>query len=185
MNNILLGRITLQGMATAKLWWELNEEQDDPLSDAVDIAQYLGETALIWTPAVKPWGVGAAIRAGGTVATTVAGSTVVSTVIAPVALGYAIGAVVGTAIANEVWGEEGAQDAIDFYTGQADYGAYFDVAGNLQTIYELGIKPAVIDTVETGVSSVKQIIRNVMLKRPKLPVDPFGPSRRPIWWIRA
>ena len=181
MNNILLGKITLQGMATANLWWDLNEEQGDTVSDLVDIGQFVGETALIWYPVVKPLTVGAVVRAGGSAATTVAGSTVVSTVVAPVALGAAIGAVAGTAISQEVWGEEGAQDAIDFYTGQADYGAYFDVVGNVETIYELGIKPAVTEAAETAVSTVKQVLRNVELRLPEL-LRPSRRRRRRFWW---
>ncbi len=35
-----------------------------------------------------------------------------------VAAGYLLGALVGTSIAYEFWGEEGRDEAIDFYTGQ-------------------------------------------------------------------
>jgi len=108
--NILLGRVTLQTAATAKLIWDLNENQDDPISDSFDIIQYGFETAMIWNPLLKPAALGAGVRVA-------AGSTVVSTVIAPVAAGYMIGATVGTAASASIWGDEGAQTALGFYSG--------------------------------------------------------------------
>lgn len=59
----------------------------------------------------------AAIEAGITKAGTraVAGRAALGA--SSVALGYVIGAVVGTAIAQAVWGDEGAEDALDFYGG--------------------------------------------------------------------
>lgn len=107
--DILVGRLTLQGLATAELVVDLNQRQGDTLSDAYDIAWYGIETAMIWNPYLKPAAIGAGLR-------TAAGSTVVSTVIATVAVGYAVGAVAGTAVSTAIWGEEGAQTAMGFYS---------------------------------------------------------------------
>ena len=52
-----------------------------------------------------------------------------------VGAGYVIGAVVGTAVSGAIWGEEGADMATGFYTGDADYGGYFDLAGNANAIW--------------------------------------------------
>ena len=49
--------------------------------------------------------------------------------------GYMIGAVAGTAIAHGIWGDSGARHALDFYTGQGKYGEYFDIVGNVNTIF--------------------------------------------------
>lgn len=51
-----------------------------------------------------------------------------------VAAGYVVGAAVGTGISYSVWGEKGARDAFDFYSGQADYSEYFDIPGNVRSI---------------------------------------------------
>lgn len=52
-----------------------------------------------------------------------------------VTAGYMIGAVVGTAISSHLFGKQGARHAIDFYTGDGKYGEYFDIVGNVNTIY--------------------------------------------------
>lgn len=49
--------------------------------------------------------------------------------------GYVIGAVVGTGISGIIWGDEGADMATGFYTGDADYAGYFDMSGNLSAIW--------------------------------------------------
>ena len=57
-----------------------------------------------------------------------------SAVAAQVAVGYTIGAVAGTAISGHLFGKSGARHALDFYTGQGDYGAYFDVVTNTSSL---------------------------------------------------
>lgn len=52
-----------------------------------------------------------------------------------VAVGYAIGAVAGTAISQHLFGKQGARHALDFYSGQGNYGEYFDIVGNFNTIW--------------------------------------------------
>ena len=46
-----------------------------------------------------------------------------------VAAGYAIGAVVGTGISHALFGEAGARDALEFYSGQVSFDQYFEVVG--------------------------------------------------------
>lgn len=53
-----------------------------------------------------------------------------------VGLGLAAGTVAGTAVSTAFWGEEGKQHATDFYSGRGDYGSYFDIAGNFNTVWE-------------------------------------------------
>lgn len=47
----------------------------------------------------------------------VRGAAKATTIVAPIALGYAAGAVVGTAISQVLFGDEGAQTAMGFYSG--------------------------------------------------------------------
>lgn len=48
---------------------------------------------------------------------------------AAVALGYAIGATVGSGISYAVWGEKGARDALDLYSGGVSVDEYFSTVG--------------------------------------------------------
>ncbi len=47
-----------------------------------------------------------------------------------VVAGYLIGAAVGTGISYAVWGEEGARDAMDLYTGKVGVHEYYDVVSS-------------------------------------------------------
>jgi len=47
-----------------------------------------------------------------------------------VAAGYLIGATAGSVISYAVWGEEGARDAMDLYTGQVGVHEYVDVVSS-------------------------------------------------------
>lgn len=73
---------------------------------------------------------GTTIRAGGT--TTLGGAA--ATYAGALTAGYVLGAVVGTGVSYHIWGDEGADHAIDFYTGQGDHEGYFDIGGNLDKI---------------------------------------------------
>jgi hypothetical protein len=44
-------------------------------------------------------------------------------------VGYAAGAVVGTGISHALFGEAGARDALEFYSGQVSFDQYFEVVG--------------------------------------------------------
>lgn len=119
--NYLVGRLVLQGavfvdiygdtkdyaksdrgvLATSKYGWELTK------ASAASLA--------IWYPGVIDRGIAtgigwSAIRAGHL-------TWAATTVVAPITAGYVIGATVGTAVAQEIWGEEGAQTALGFYSG--------------------------------------------------------------------
>jgi hypothetical protein len=43
--------------------------------------------------------------------------------------GYAIGAVAGTGISHVLFGQAGARDALEFYSGQVSFDQYLDVVG--------------------------------------------------------
>lgn len=58
-----------------------------------------------------------------------------TSVVASITVGYMIGAVAGTFIAGKIWGKSGQRHALDFYTGKGAYGEYFDIVGNVNTIY--------------------------------------------------
>jgi hypothetical protein len=123
MNNILLGRLTIQAYMTVGLIGELtDDDEDDFLSDAAAISGYGVSTAILWAPTLKPALVGAGTRAAAR--TAIAAGTRVGAVaaraaslVAPVALGYAAGALVGTAISKAIFGDEGAKTAMGFYSG--------------------------------------------------------------------
>ena len=124
-NIIWRGRLILQGMILTDYTMDMVEEfqeyqeSDKDPSDAAELiassAWHTGmmglQTMLVWLPLAKPYAVGwTATKLAPTVQVVAAGAAAVTT-------GYAIGAVTGTVIANEIWGEEGAQVAMGFYSG--------------------------------------------------------------------
>jgi hypothetical protein len=168
--DILVGRMTLQGIATAELVYDLNQKEGDTLSDAFDIGWYVAETMMIWNPYLKPGFIGAAVR-------TTAGSTVVSTVLAPVAAGAMIGAVGGTVIANEIWGEEGAQTALGFYSLGMLPGTEAPELETYKYIFkptEPGGPTSAYDVVKAGWDLTVLGARRLWSKRPTLRPKP--------WW---
>ena len=177
---IFRGRMVMQGVLTAGYATSFNRAGDEYLSSDKNpydagrfISHVFGSTLVfgagtigIWAPTVKAGVVGSIATTVVVRSLAVTGAAV--TAVAPLAAGYAIGATAGTVIANEVWGEQGASDALDFYTGQANYSSYFDIAGNASTIIELGIKPAIESAKSKAKQTVKQIGRVAQLKRPRL-----------------
>jgi len=75
---------------------------------------------------------GTTIRAGGT--TTLGGAA--ATYAGALTAGYVIGSLVGTGVSYAVFGEEGATDALEFYTGRGDHQGYFDITGNFNDILD-------------------------------------------------
>jgi len=69
------------------------------------------------------------------------------TLAASIGAGYVLGATVGTGVAYAFWGEEGARDAMDLYTGKVSVKKYTTVVGGAlkQTFmnyeWDLGPKP--------------------------------------------
>lgn len=145
--DVLVGRLTLTGLATAEMLWDINQNTDDPLSDAADVAWWGVELALIWNPVLKPAVIGAGVR-------TALSSVVFSTIIAPVAAGYMIGAAVGTAISAVIWGDEGAETALGFYSGGLLPGTDAPDLSDYQYIFKPtapGGPVSLYDVAETGV----------------------------------
>lgn len=94
--------------------------------------------AAVWTGRMvaKPISYAAASRAGLAVRAATWASVVNTAKYAgAIGAGYVIGAVGGTLISGAIWGDEGTQHALDFYTGKGKYGEYFDIVGNVDTIW--------------------------------------------------
>ena len=167
MNNLLLGRIALQTYITYPLVRELTDKEGDYLNDAQAIGQYTVGTILIWTPKWKPIAVGAGVRWSAGVAGTAL------TAAAPIMAGYAIGATVGTAVSSKLFGDEGAQVALGFYsmgllpgTDAPTLATY----GNLLKPSETST-PGPVDLATAGLSAVKLQLRKLQLKIPR-PANP-------------
>lgn len=73
------------------------------------------------------WGSRAGLAARGAAASASATAAMAASAIV---LGYTLGAVVGTGISQAAFGDEGAQDAIDFYTGGVSWNQYWDTVGS-------------------------------------------------------
>lgn len=58
------------------------------------------------------------------------GSATLGNIGAAAAAGYALGVVVGTSVSYIVWGDEGASDAINLYTGQVSFDKYVRTVGS-------------------------------------------------------
>lgn len=166
--NILVGRIALQSAATARFIWNINQDTNDPFSDAVDFIWFAGESALIWNPILKPAAIGTALRMS-------AGSTLVSTVLAPVAAGVAIGATAGTAISGAIWGEEGAQTALGFYSAGTLPGTEPPTLTDYQYIFRPtapGGPVSAYDVAEAGVRGTARGLGWLWGKRPQMYTHP-------------
>jgi len=171
MNNLLLGRIALQTYITYPLVRELTDKEGDYLSDAQAIGQYTIGTILIWTPRWKPIAVGAGVRwaAGVALSTT--------TIAAPVLAGYAIGSAIGTAASSKLFGDEGAQTALGFYSLGLLPGTEaptLETYGNLLRPSETST-PGPIDLISQGVMAVETKLRKFQIKRGPIVSPNFGP----------
>jgi len=164
-NDRLWGRVALQTMATAHLISELKEEEGDTLSDAYDIAWFALESAMIWNPFLKAEIIGAGLRV-------TAGSGIISTVAAPIAAGAAIGAVAGTAISGAIWGEEGAQTALGFYSAGTLPGTEAPDLTDYQYIFKPtapGGPVSLYDVAEKGVQGTLRGLGWAWSNRPQVP----------------
>jgi len=168
-NDLLWGRIFLQTIATGHLISELKEEEGDTLSDAYDIAWFGFETAMIWNPMLKAELLGAGLRL-------TAGSGIISTVAAPIAAGTAIGAVAGTAIAGAIWGEEGAQTALGFYSAGTLPGTEAPDLTDYQYIFKPtapGGPVSLYDVAEAGARGTARGLGWLWSKRPQPRGNPY------------
>jgi len=105
------GRWVIWSGAALHLHRELTDGESDYHMDALAVGAFGFATANLFVPNVQDSAIGwLATRvalAGGALVT--AG--------APFMAGAAIGAAAGTAIAGTIWGDEGAQTALGFYSG--------------------------------------------------------------------
>jgi hypothetical protein len=164
------------GYASANMYRELTDGDDDYLKDVFAISLWAGATGALWMPEVGSYivgrsvsGIGVGMRAGARLAAPYAGAAV--TAAAPVVVGYAIGAVVGTAIANEVWGEEGAQTAMGFYSGGLLPGTEAPDLTDYQYIFKPtapGGPVSLYDVAEAGVKTTLTTGHKLWKKRPRL-----------------
>lgn len=169
--DVLVGRLTLTGLATAEMIWDINQNTNDPFSDAADIGWWGVEMAMIWNPVLKPAMIGAGVRGA-------AGSTTVSTVLAPVAAGAAIGSVVGTGVSYSIWGEEGAQTALGFYSGGLLPGTEAPDLTDYQYIFKPTAPGGPVSLYDVGKKGVKNTIllaRGIWRRRPRV----LRPRK---WW---
>ena len=117
---------------------------------------------------VKPYAVGKAGTVLATRGATAAGAAITAT--APISAGVAIGAVVGTAVSQELFGDEGAQTALGFYslgllpgTEAPELSTY----GNLLRPSETEVKGPV-EYVNTAIRTGKTIVNTWWNRRPRM-----------------
>jgi hypothetical protein len=182
------GRYILWGAATAHMYHELTDDEGDYINDALAIGGWVVATGTLIVPegfaTLVGWGATNLGRAAGWTGRAVAPyvGAAVSTVVAPVAAGYVIGATAGTVVANEIWGEEGAQVALGFYSAGLLPGTEAPDLTDYQYIFkptEPGGPVSLYDIAERGVDVTVLTVRKILSKRPKLP---FHPLRRRKWW---
>ena len=169
------GRIAMWGLASANMYIELSDGDDDYVNDVIAIAAWAGATGALWIPEIVPWLVGRGVHAGSGAALSAirgiapyAGAAV--TAAAPITAGYAIGAVAGTAIANRVWGEEGAQTAMGFYSAGLLPGTEAPDLTDYQYIFKPtapGGPVSLYDVAEKGIKTTVLVVRKVLSERPK------------------
>jgi len=112
---VLRGRMILQGVLATHLYMELTDDEDDYLMDAFAVGSFAIGTFTLWAPVLKAGAIGWSATVAAEAVLPVAASAATSA--APLAVGYVIGATAGTAISGAIWGEEGAQTALGFYSG--------------------------------------------------------------------
>ena len=52
-----------------------------------------------------------------------------------VGVGAVLGVTAGASISGAIWGPEGSEKAMDFYSGRGDHSGYFDIAGNFGEVW--------------------------------------------------
>jgi len=170
------GRWALWGAASAHMYWELTDDEGDYLNDALAIAGWGMATGALLVPEIGSsligWGLTRGAEGGVWAAGILGrGAAAVAVEAAPVAAGIAIGATVGTGLSYAIWGEEGAETALGFYSGGllpgteapdlTDYQYIFKptAPGGPVSLYDVG-KKGIDLTILTG--------RRLWRKRPRL-----------------
>ena len=179
MNYVLRGRLVLQGVLTANMVSELSDKEDDYLNDAMAIGTFTIGTFTLWTP-IGPRVVGWTVTKVGAAVASATGAVV--TAVAPITAGYLIGATAGTMIANEVWGEEGAQTALGFYSGGLLPGTEAPDLTDYQYIFkptEPGGPVSAYDIGKKGIDLTLLSIKKFVDRMPRTRRHP----RRGVWWL--
>lgn len=161
--------MVMQGVLATHLYMELTDGDDDYLIDALAIGTFAIGTFTLWQPVLKAGIVGWV--ATETVAATGSVAASVVTAAAPVAAGAAIGAVVGTGISGAIWGEEGAQTALGFYSGGLLPGTEAPKLSDYQYIFKPtapGGPVSAYDIGKKGIDLTVLTIRKAWNKRPRL-----------------
>ena len=185
------GRYMLWGAASAHMYHELTDDEGDYISDALAIGGWVVATGTL----IVPEGFATIVGWGGTRATnavTWTGRAVapyvgaaIYNVLAPVATGYVIGATIGTIIANEIWGEEGAQTALGFYSGGLLPGTEAPELSDYQYIFkppEPGGPVSLYDLAEAGITVTATSVRRLWNTRPRFKSPAQDPRRKRKWW---
>ena len=177
----LRGRLVLQGYVVLELSGDIQDYQksDKGIKDKAVISWEIGKagvaSAVIWWPAAVSGAKATGIGWLATRAALATGSAV--SIAAPFTAGYMIGATVGTGIAQKVWGDEGAQTAMGFYS----WGTLPETEAPNLTDYQYIFKPtkpggpvSLYDVAETGLKGTLRAFDKYLQNRPRLYYNP-GP----------
>jgi len=159
------GRWVIWSGAALHLHRELTDGESDYHMDALAIAAFGFATANLFVPNVQDsitgWLATRVALAGGAIVTAAA----------PVAAGAAIGAVAGTTIAGSIWGKEGAQTALGFYSGGTLPGTEAPTLTDYQYIFKPtapGGPVSLYDVAEAGVKGTLRSLDRLWSRRPSL-----------------
>jgi hypothetical protein len=149
------GRWVVWTGAALHLHRELTDGESDYHMDALALAAFGFATANLFVPNIQD-------SAIGWVATRAASAGwALTTAAAPITAGYMIGATVGTAIANEVWGEEGAQTALGFYSGGLLPGTETPDLTDYQYIFKPTAAGGPVSLYDVGQAGVRGTLREI------------------------
>ena len=124
ISDLYLGRLVLMGFIIDDYYGDIREYQksDRGTDDKLELAYETGKTAIatvtVLAPLWKTTVIGAGVRIGAGWALARAGALVATTatILAPITAGYMLGATVGTAVSQQLFGDEGAETALGFYS---------------------------------------------------------------------
>ena len=170
------GRWALWGAASANMYLELTDDEGDYLNDALAIGAWGMATGALVIPEIGSsligWGLTRGAQ-GGLWAAGILGRGVatVTTAAAPVAAGAAIGAVVGTGISYAIWGEEGAETALGFYSGGLLPGTEAPDLTDYQYIFKPtapGGPVSAYDVGKQGIDLTRKGLKKAWRRRPRM-----------------
>lgn len=162
------GRWILWGFASANMYRELTDDEGDYLTDALAIAGWGMATGALIVPEIGSSIVGWFGTKAWSSAAPIIGRVAMFT--APFAAGYMIGATVGTAISYAIWGEEGAQTALGFYSAGLLPGTDAPDLSDYQYIFKPtapGGPVSLYDIGKQGIDNSILLIRKYLDNRPR------------------